>query len=96
MAAMRERASPRRALPVLDRRGRHIGSVRRIGSEHLELRREARPSLRVPIAAVRRLDREGVHVDAVISEVPGGPLESEGPAIEDAPVLAQGRGRSAG
>ena len=93
---MRERASPRRDLPVLDRRGRHIGSVRRIGTDHLEFRRELRPTLLVPIAAVRRLDREGVHVDAVVAEVPRGALAGEGPAIEDAPVLAQGRGRSAG
>ncbi len=93
---MRERASPRRDLRVLDRRGRHIGSVRKIGTEHLELRRELRPTLLVPIAAVRRLDREGVHVDAVVVEVPRGALEGERPSTEAGPVVPQGRGRRAG
>jgi hypothetical protein len=93
MAAVRERASLQRGLPVLDRRGRQIGSVRKIGTDHLEVRGVLRPTLLVPIAAVHRLDREGVHVDAVVAELPHGTLEGEGPAIE---LVPHGRGRRAG
>ncbi len=96
MAAVRERASLRGGLPVLDRRGRHIGSVRKIGTDHLEVRRMLRPTLLVPIAAVHRLDREGVHLDAVVAELPHGRLEGEGPSTEAASVVFQGRGRRAG
>lgn len=95
MAAMRERASLQRGLPVLDRRGRQLGSVRRIGTEHLEVRRVLRPPLLVPLSAVHRLDRDGVHLDAVLGEISTGTLFGEGPPTEVAPVATIEQARSA-
>ena len=74
-----------RGLPVLDRRGRRIGSVRKVGEEHLEVGRVMRPPLLVPLSSVQALDAEGVHVDASAPELPEGTVSAEG-ATEVAPV----------
>jgi len=79
---------------VLDRRGRRIGSVRRIGARHLEVWRVLRPTLLVPLSAVRRLDRDGVHVDAVVGELARGTVDGEGPATEVAPIASIEQARS--
>ncbi|RPH69056.1 MAG: hypothetical protein EHM78_16630 [Myxococcaceae bacterium] len=74
-----------RGLPVLDRRGRRIGSVRKVGEEHLEVGRVMRPPLLVPLASVHALDAKGVHVDASAPELSEGTVSAEGPT-EVAPV----------
>lgn len=77
--ARRERASVQRGLPVLDRRGRRIGSVRKVGQENLEVSRVFQPPLLVPLASVHALDAKGVHVDASAPELSEGTVSAEGP-----------------
>jgi hypothetical protein len=68
-----------RGLPVLDRRGRRIGAVRRVGEEHLEVGRVMRPPLLVRLSSVQALDAEGVHVDASAPELSECTVSAEGP-----------------
>lgn len=77
--ARRERPSVQRGLPVLDRRGRRIGSVRKVGQENLEVSRVFQPPLLVPLASVHALDAKGVHVDASAPELSEGTVSAEGP-----------------
>ena len=93
--ARRERASVRRGLPVLDRRGHRIGSVRRVGLKHLEVSRALRPPLLVPLASVHALDAKGVHVDASAPGLREGTVDAEGPVTEVAPVASIAQARSA-
>ncbi len=83
-----------RGLPVLDRRGHRIGSVRRVGREHLEVSRVLRPPLLVPLASVHALDAKGVHVDASARELPEGTVDAEAPATEVVPVASVEQARS--
>jgi hypothetical protein len=83
-----------RGLPVLDRRGHRIGSVRRVGREHLEVSRVLRPPLLVPLASVHALDAKGVHVYASPRELSEGTVDPEGPATEVAPVVSIEQARS--
>ena len=76
------------SLPVLDRRGQRMGSVRKVGERHLEVWRVLRPPLLVPLLSVQRLDRKGVHVDAIASELPEGTVDAGGPATEVVPVAS--------
>ena len=77
-----------RGLPVLDRRGLRIGSVRKVGQKHLEVSRVLRPPLLVPLASVHALDAKGVHVDASARELSEGTVDAEGPATEVEPVAS--------
>ncbi len=90
----RTRDSMTRGMPVLGRDGRRIGFLRKVGREHLEAWRLLRPPLLVPLTAVRRLDRDGVHVDAVTAELHPGTLRGEGPATEVAPIASIAQARS--
>ncbi len=73
--APRTRASLQRGLPVIDRRGHRVGSVRKVGAAHLEVYRALHDTVLVPFAAVFRLDAEGVHVDALAGDLPSVPPE---------------------
>jgi hypothetical protein len=88
----RERAAVQRGLPVLDRRGRRIGAVQKVGQEHLEVSRVLRPPVLVPLASVHALDAKGVHVDASPHELAEGTVDSEGLPTEVVPVPSTDQG----
>jgi hypothetical protein len=78
----------------LDRRGRRIGSVRKVGEEHLEVSRALRPPLLVPLSSVQALDAKGVHVNASAPELSVGTVDAQGPTREVAPVASIEQARS--
>ncbi|HZJ55625.1 MAG TPA: hypothetical protein VFD38_15905 [Myxococcaceae bacterium] len=79
---------------MLDPRGRRIGSVRKVGEEHLEVTRVLRPPLLVPLSSVQALDAKGVHVNASAPELSEGTVEAEGATTQVAPVASVEQARS--